>query len=176
MTRPTKWDIDDLRGYYAAFGRRQLPDAAHYTAAVADSTLPDNHVGYDLWITWVAEVPFFERSLVEWAEGLGELAATLKPRIGERSRTYVESYRPQWGRQASRDGLRIAILGPNFVPGLQTRATELGCRWQAYKKIRDFVAGAALLQMSQFEGQLVWATRLKRHDYATESTLADMRA
>jgi hypothetical protein len=126
INRPAKWDIDDLRGYYAAFGRRQLPDAAHYTAAVADSTLPDNHVGYDLWITWVAEVPFFERSLIEWAEGLGELAATLKPRIGERRRTFVESYRPEWGRQASRDGLRIAILGPNFVPGLQTRATELG--------------------------------------------------
>ena len=38
MSKPAKWDIDDLRGYYAAFGRRQLPDAAHYTAAVADST------------------------------------------------------------------------------------------------------------------------------------------
>jgi hypothetical protein len=137
---------------------------------VADSTLPDGHVGYDLWITWVAEVPFFERSLIAWAEGLGELAATLKPRIGERRRTYVESYRPEWGQQASRDGLRMAILGPNFVPGLQTRATELGCRWQAYKKVRDFVAGAALMQMQQFEAQLNWATRLKRHDYA----LADM--
>ena len=176
MSRPTKWDIDDLRGYYAAFGRRQLPDAAHYAAAVADSTLPDNHVGYDLWITWVADVPFFEKSLIAWAEGLGELAATLKPRIGERRRTYVESYRPQWGRQASRDGLRMAILGPNFVPGLTTRATEFGCRWQAYQKIRDFVKGAALMQMSQFEGQLLWATRLKRHDFAGERPLADMTA
>jgi len=176
MTRTEKWDIDDLRGYYAAFGRRQLPDAAHYTAAVASSTLPDSHIGYELWITWVAEVPFFQRQLDEWAEGLGELAATLKPRIGERHRTYVESYRPEWGRQASRDGLRMAILGPNFVPGLQTRATELGCRWQAYKKVRDFVAGAALMQMQQFEAQLNWATRLKRHDYTTAPALADMAA
>ena len=45
---------------------------------------------------------------------------------------------------------------------LQTRATELGCRWQAFKKVRNFVAGAAVLQMQQFEGQLAWATRLKR--------------
>ena len=176
MSRTEKWDIDDLRGYYAAFGRRQLPDAAHYTAAVACSTLPDSHIGYELWITWVADVPFFQRQLAEWAEGLGELAATLKPRIGERHRTYVESYRPEWGRQAARDGLRMAILGPNFVPGLETRATELGGRWQAFKKIRNFVAGAATLQMQQFEGQLMWATRLKRHDYATVQTLADMAA
>jgi hypothetical protein len=168
------WDIDDLRGYYAAFGRRQLPDAAHYTAAVACSTLPDSHVGYELWITWVADVPFFQRELTEWAEGLGELAATLKPRIGERRRTYVESYRADWGRQASRDGLRMAILGPNFVLGLETRATQLGCRWQAYKKIRNFVYCAAALQMGQFEGQLLWATRLKR--IADQPALADMAA
>jgi hypothetical protein len=169
-----KWDIDDLRGYYAAFGRRQLPDAAHYTAAVACSTLPDSHVGYDLWITWVADVPFFERELVQWAEGLGELAATLKPLIGERHRTYVESYRPEWGRQASRDGLRMAILGPNFVPGLETRATQLGCRWQAFKKIRNFVAGAATVQMQQFETQLLWATRMKW--VIDAPALADMTA
>lgn len=174
MSIREKWDIDDLRGYYAAFGRRQLPEAAHYTAAVACSTLPDSHVGYDLWITWVADVPFFERSLTQWAEGLGELAATLKPRIGERHRTYVESYRPEWGRQASRDGLRMAIMGPNFVPGLETRATQLGCRWQAFKKIRNFVAGAATVQMQQFESQLLWATRLKR--IAEQPALADMAA
>lgn len=171
-----KWDIDDLRGYYAAFGRRQLPDAAHYTAAVADSTLPDTHVGYELWITWVADVPFFRDELEQWAEGLGELAATLKPRLGERHRTYVESYRPEWGRQASRDGLEMAIKGPNYVPGLETRATQLNCRWQAFRKIRNFVAGAAIVQMQQFEGQLLWATRLKRHDYESHLALADMPA
>ena len=171
-----RWDIDDLRGYYAAFGRRQLPDAAHYAAAVADSTLPDSHVGYELWITWVADVPFFAAELQEWAEGLGELAATLKPKLGDRHRTYVESYRPEWGRQASRDGLRIALLGPNFVPGLQTRATQLSCRWQAFRKVRDFVAGAAIMQIQQFESQLLWATRLKRHDYESPQALADMAA
>lgn len=164
MNALRSWDVDDLRGYYAAFGRRQLPDAAHYTASVACSTLPDHHVGYDLWITWVAEVPFFEESLTQWAEGLGELAATLKPKLGERHRTYVDSYRPDWGRQASRDGLRIAILGPNHVPGLISRAAQLNCRWQAFKKIRNFVAGAAIIQLQQFESQLLWATRLKRLD------------
>jgi hypothetical protein len=167
-----RWDIDDLRGYYAAFGRRQLPDAAHYTAAVACSTLPDNHVGYDLWITWVADVPFFEKDLIQWAEGLGEQAANLKPKLGQRHRTYVESYRPEWGRLASRDGLRMAILGPNFVPGLETRATQLGCRWQAFKKVRNFVAGAAMLQMQEFETQPLWATRLKR--ITEKPALADM--
>lgn len=171
MGAAEKWDIDDLRGYYAAFGRRQLPESAHFTASVACSALPENHIGYDLWITWVAEVPFFERELIQWAEGLGELAATLKPKIGERHRTYVESYRPEWGRQASRDGLRMAIRGPNLVPGLESRATQLKCRWQAFKKVRNFVAGAALLQMQQFESQLLWATRLKRLE---APALADM--
>lgn len=156
------YDIDDLRSYYAAFGRRQLPDAAHFTAAVADSTLPDAHIGYEVWITWVAEVPFFREKLTQWAEGVGELAATLKPKLKKHSRTYVESYRPSWGRQASRDGLCMALYGAGSVPGLEARATELGCRWQAYKRVRDFVAGAITQQMQQFESALVWATRLKR--------------
>lgn len=170
-----KWDIDDLRGYYAAFGRRQLPDAAHYTAAVAESTLPDGHVGYGAWITWVAEVPFFVGTLRTWAEGLGETAATLKPRIGERHRTYVESYRDDWGRQASRDGLTMALFGEGSVMGLTARAKQFGCRWQAYRKVRNFVAGATTLQINQFESALLWATRLKRHDYES-APLRDIAA
>jgi hypothetical protein len=164
----------DLRSYYAAFGRRALPDGAIYTLAVAESALPDGHIGYEAWMTQVAGVPFFAPSLKAWSVSLARTAATLRPLLGKRRVQLVKSYRDDWGSQAARDGLCVALWGEKVVPGLEARATEFGCRWQAYKRIRDIVGGCVIRQIDDFESSLVWATRLRGESYLATLALGDM--
>jgi hypothetical protein len=170
------WDIrgQDLRSYYAAFGRRAMPDGAIYTLAVAESALPDGHIGYQAWMTDVAGVPFFAPSLKAWCVSLARTAATLRPLLGKRRVTLVKSWREDWGQQAARDGLCVALFGADSVPGLEARAVQYDCRWQAYKRVRDIVAGCVLRQMQEFEDALGWATRLRGESYYAAQVLGDM--
>ena len=176
MTAMSDRDIrgPDLRSYYAAFGRRALPDGAIYALSVASSALPDGHIGYDAWMTQVAGVPFFADSLKEWAISLARTAATLRPLLGKRRVQLVKSYRDDWGRQAALDGLCLALFGGSEVPGLEARSVEFGCRWQAYKRIRDIVAGCVSWQADEYEAALVWATRLRGETYWATMALGDM--
>lgn len=152
----------DLRTYYAGFTRRALPDGAIWRLSLASSCLPQGHPGYMAWLTTVAGTERFCPELQQWAIGLGATIARMKPRLRTRARTFVASYDHTWGRQASLDGLCIALFGVGGVPAIAARADEFGCDRDAYKRIRDFVAGALILAAWQYEDALTWAHKVGR--------------
>lgn len=57
----------------------------------------------------------------------------------QRKRSMVESYRVDWGHQAARDGVALALWGHQGVPGLVARAEHYKCGKQAYQRVRDAV-------------------------------------
>lgn len=158
------WDIksQDLRQYYAGFTRRALPDGAIWRLSLAQSCLPSEHIGYKVWLTMVAGTERFVPEMQAWAIGLGETIAQMKPRLRKNAREFVPSYRAEWGRQAALDGLGVAILGADKAPSVSSRSTEFGCDWDAYERIRSFVAGSLLLAQWQYEDALRWAHKVAR--------------
>jgi hypothetical protein len=151
----------DLRAYYASFTRRALPEGALWRLSLASSCLPEQHPGYKAWLTMVSGTDRFCPDLQAWAVGLGATIARMKPKLRMRSRQYVASYGHEWGRQASLDGLCVALFGSEPA-SLRERADELGCDREAYQRIRDFVAGAIVLAAWQYEDALRWAHRVAR--------------
>lgn len=158
------WDVRgaDLRSYYAGFTRRSLPDGAIWRLSLASSALPHGHPGYMAWLTCVADTENFRTQLHDWAMGLAVTIAGMKPKLRLRARQYVPSYDHAWGSQAAADGLNIALYGVDYVPAILERSEEFGCDRDAYKRIRDFVAGAILLAIWQYEDALRWAHRVAR--------------
>lgn len=152
----------DLRSYYAGFTRRALPEGAIWRLSLASSALPHGHPGYMAWMTTVSGTERFCLDLQRWAVGLGATIARMKPRLRSRGRQYVSSYAHEWGRQASLDGLCMALWGVECVPAIVARADEYGCDRDAYRRIRDFVAGALILAAWQYEDALTWAHRVAR--------------
>ena len=152
----------DLRQYYAGFTRRALPEGALWRLSLASSVLPQGHPGYMAWLTDVSGTERFCVELQQWAIGLGATIAVMKPRLRRRARTFVSSYDHSWGRQASLDGLYVALWGKASVPATVARADEYGCDRDAYRRIRDFVAGALILAAWQYEDALRWAHRVAR--------------
>ncbi len=153
----------DLRSYYAGFTRRALPEGALWRLSLASSVLPEEHVGYKFWLTLISGTDRFCPELQDWAIGLGATMARMKPRLKQRSRVYVSSYKHEWGRQASLDGLCMA-QGLDLWGGvsLRERAEQFGCDREAYQRVRDFVAGAFTLSAWQYEDALRWAHRVAR--------------
>ncbi len=152
----------DLRSYYAGFTRRALPEGALWRLSLASSVLPEEHVGYKFWLTLISGTDRFCPELQDWAIGLGATMARMKPRLKQRARVYVSSYSHEWGRQASLDGLVGALSGLDAIPSLRDRAEQFGCDREAYKRVRDFVAGAFTLSAWQYEDALRWAHRVAR--------------
>jgi hypothetical protein len=152
----------DLRQLYAGFGRLPLNDGAIWSLSLAQSTLPPGHIGYEAWITYVADADCHGEKLAEWVKALARCMATVKPLLGRRRRLLVSSYETKWGDQAALDGLTLALYGPQHVRGHVTRAEEFGCHRDAYKRIRDLIAGCVLMQVAQFEDALSWAVAVQR--------------
>jgi len=142
----------DLQTYYAGFCRRAMPEDAILRLSRASAMLPPEHVGYKVWMTKIAGKRPFYRDIQDWALGLGETIAEMKPRIRYRSRTFCPSYKPEWGHAASLDGVDMA-LGMS-VTAASKRAEQYGCDWGAYVRIRNFVAGALQLSEQQYETEL----------------------
>lgn len=67
----------------------------------------------------------------------------------QRRRSLVESYRVDWGHQAARDGLAIAMWGRNEIPGSRERALSFKCGQQAYRRVRDEVGTQATDLMTE---------------------------
>ena len=156
----------DLRQLYAAFGRLPLSDESVWALSLAQSTMPANHIGFAAWITYVADVDCYGEMLRDWVIGLARCMATVKPLLGRRRRLLVASYEPAWGDQAALDGLTVALYGRAHVTGATVRAAEFGCHRDAYRRIRDLIAGSVLLQAAQYEDALGWAARIQRRGYA----------
>jgi len=158
------WDVrgQDLRTYYAGFTRRALPDGALWRLSLASSCLPERHPGYKVWLTMVSGTERFCVELQSWSVGLGATVARMKPRLNLRAREFVSSYDHAWGRQASLDGLKMALFGEENIESLRSRSDEFDCDREAYQRIRDFVAGAIVMAAWQYEDALRWAHRVAR--------------
>jgi hypothetical protein len=93
-----------------------------------------------LYIAHVAEDWRIAHGLKEWAYRVAvEFAGSRGS--GQRRRAQVEAYRTDWGHQAARDGLALALwpeLGTD-IPGLGKRAEQFGCGKQGYQRVRDEV-------------------------------------
>lgn len=152
----------DLRQLYAGFGRLPLNDGAIWSLSLASSTMPENHVGYEAWITSVADADCHGERLAGWAKDLARCMATVRPLLGKRRRLLVASYEPAWGDQAALDGLSVALYGTGAVPGHVTRSDGFGCHRDAYKRVRDLIAGVVVMQMAQYESALAWAVSVQR--------------
>lgn len=142
--------VATLAGLYA---KHETPDAAQRAAAYWWGA-PDEDAGWwlglcrmvnpdpaqRLYIAHVAEDWRVAHKLKEWAYMVAvEFAGSRGS--GQRKRAQVEAYRPDWGHQAARDGLAMA-LWPELaseVPGLRSRWEQFRCGQQGYQRVRDEV-------------------------------------
>jgi hypothetical protein len=152
MTAETKaaQTVASLAGLYE---RPDEPDAVQRTAAywwgaqdedvawwLGLCKLVNSAIAQSLYIAHVAEDMRQARGLKDWAYGVAVEYAGSRG-SGQRRRSIVEAYRTDWGHQAARDGLALA-LWPHLrddVPGITKRAGEFRCGPQAYQRIRDEV-------------------------------------
>lgn len=150
----------DLRQAYAGFCRVPLGDAAIWSLSQASSQLPTQHIGFQVWITEIAGADTHMAAIVRWAKRLAWCASCLKPRMGVRRRRMVEGYRADWGDQAALDAVQLALTGS--CPSARTQSEHFQIHRDGYKRLRNFVAGALVLQSSQFESELAIAVRNNR--------------
>lgn len=139
------------------YGSRGEPDADQRTAAywwgaqdedvawwlgLCKMVNPDP--AQNLYLAHVAEDVRIAHGLKEWAYRKAVEYAGSKG-TGQRQRSLVEAYRPEWGHQAARDGLAIALWPDlrDMVPGIGKRCDALGCGKQGFQRVRDEVTRLA---------------------------------
>ena len=150
----------ELRQRFAIFGRKALDDHHHSILSLAASVLPENHIGDKLWLTMVSGTDVYADSLKDWAREFCHAICTSKPlRKSGRPYPVVSSYDRSWGDWAALDALVIATGFGRRVAAYE-RARTLGCKRKSYTKARNLVAGALLIQASQFEWELGWSWRV----------------
>jgi hypothetical protein len=112
-------------------------------------------IAQDLYLAHVADDTRHNRAIKDWAYEFAATAA-VTPRAGQRKRRAVESYRLDWGRQAARDGVALA-LWPHLrecVAGINQQARRFGCRNDAYQYIREQVEGEAKSLIASFRSDM----------------------
>ena len=156
------WQVKgrDLRQAFAGFCRVPLTDSAIWSLSQASAQLPPKHIGFQVWITEVAGADTHIASIVRWAKRLAWCAACLKPRMGVRRRKMIEGYRRDWGNQAALDAIQLALTGS--CPSAIGRAEQFAVHRDSYRRLRNFVAGALVLQSGQYESELAIAVRGNR--------------
>jgi hypothetical protein len=146
--------VQELAGLYMM---REAPDADQRTAAYWWGTSDDEVAWWlalcarvnpapaqELYIAHVSEDVRYANRLKEWAYKAAVEYAGSKGGA-QRRRSLVQSYRADWGHQAARDGLALA-LWPSLrddVPGIVKRAEQFGCGKQCFQRVRDEVSRIA---------------------------------
>lgn len=116
--------------------------ASHLSTA---TMIAHERINCAIYMARIAEDTSKYRALKEWAY-MAALEFVCAKGSGQRKRSMVESFRPDWGHQAARDGLAM-VLWPhrlNEIPGINARGRQFGCGDQAYRRVRDEVQGRAL--------------------------------
>lgn len=163
MTTKTSDEIQDaLDSRYARFGVHPITDEDVWALSMAAMVMPDGNPGAEGYLARVAGTPLFDARLTLWGRvvAIGIAEAQHKARGGQRRVTYVPGYDESWGRFAVADGLSLAINGK--APGLVERAEQLKVGKQGYQRIRDFVGGAMVSAIAEYQVALQWATGSRR--------------
>lgn len=132
-------DGPDTDQRVASFWWGQPDEPVSWALSLAHTVSPDP-IARHLYIAHVAEDTRHNRAIKDW--GYRQAVEFVGARgSGQRRRSMVESYRPEWGQQAARDGLALAMWGHlrDCVPGIGKRAEALSCGKQAYQRVRDEV-------------------------------------
>lgn len=114
--------------------------------------LVNSPIAQSLYIAHAAEDVRHSRGIKEWGYTVAVEYAGSRG-SGQRRRSIVESYRTDWGHQAARDGLFLA-LWPDLredVPGIVKRCDGFGCGHQAYQRVRDEVMRQACDLIAGFD-------------------------
>jgi hypothetical protein len=152
-----------------------------------ESPCVDERVARHWWGEWDEEVSFAlgmadlvsdepaAKHLYEWrcaGDMSGELAvqrvsdwakaeaARFASKRNSRKRPTIQSYRPDWGRQAGHDGVCLAMWGEgirDMLPGVNKRSERFGCTNDAYQRVRDHVQHEAHELIFQFKRDLEMA-------------------
>lgn len=116
--------------------------------------IADDPVAQSLYLARVAEDMSQRRVIKDWAYRAAAKFAGAKG-SGQRRRSMVESYRLDWGHQAARDGVFMALWGDlEDVPGIVSRCERFGCGKQAYQRVRDEVCSQAKDLIASFRGDM----------------------
>jgi hypothetical protein len=147
----------DLAQIFAPFGRRPMPDWAIWSLSLAQSCQPEGSVGFEVWISRASGSDIHTVKLREWARGLAETLATVKPKINRRHRLLFETYSPVWGNAAADDAVELAITGR--CPPTASQADKYGVHRKCYARMRGLIAGFMDMQAWQYQDALAWAVK-----------------
>ena len=123
----------------------------------------ENHVGDKVYISRVSGASKYIPRMSEWAIEFGEAISKATPENKYYRRWLIPSYKADWGAQASLDGLAIVLHG-KAPESVLARNQQYGCCRKAYKKVRNYVAGALLVQNDQFEAELMYSWRVHQYE------------
>ena len=130
------------------------PDDSVAWALSTCRRIAEHPVAQSLYLARVAEDMSQRRAIKDWAYQVAAAYAGAKG-SGQRRRSMVESYRLDWGHQAARDGVFMALWGDlEDVPGIVSRCDRFGCGKQAYQRVRDEVCGQAKDLIASFRGDM----------------------
>lgn len=157
MTEQVKDDEGcyDIRGLdnaqkYAQFATSTASEHLQSFLQCARAMLPENHIGDKLWLTRVSQASVYERIIADWAREFANAVCTMKPLRKTRRYPLVPSYKREWGDWAALDACAI-VAGRGACPSVSVRCEQLGCQWDTYRKVRNFVASALTQQIIEFE-------------------------
>jgi hypothetical protein len=112
---------------------------------------PDRAYG-DLYELHVAEDVRHKRAVKDWGYTAAATYALEARKVSVRRRAPVMAYDPEWGHQAARDGLAMAMwphMAPE-VPGRNKRCAAHHVGHQAYQRVREAVRLATATAISDF--------------------------
>lgn len=153
------WDLrgNEVEQDYASFGHRRLPLGLLWNLSLATASLPPRHVGYMVWLTTTAHTTAFCPSLQRWAIELAHYLGVAKVQRKRRLEPLARGYTKAWGRRAALDGLIIGLFDRDHAPGSHLRGLQYQCDKDAFRRIRDFIAGAVVQASNQFRSALMQA-------------------
>lgn len=150
---PDASDMIDRR--VAAFMGGALDEDVAWWFGMANMVATDP-AGQALYLAHVADETTRFRQIKDWAYRVAVEFAGSKGST-QRRRSMVESYRPEWGHAAARDGAAIALWGHEGVPGIVARAERYKCGKQAYQRVRDAVQNRTTDLIGDYRVSLRWA-------------------
>ena len=136
---PKRAEIDaepDADQRTAAYWWGRPDDSVAWWLATCRMIAP-HPVAQSMYLAHVVEDMSQRRAIKDWAYEAAAKFASGKGN-GPRRRAVVESYRTDWGHQAARDGVAIALWDEIIdVPGISGQAERFHCGRQAYSRVRD---------------------------------------